>query len=324
MGGMIGAMRSFGQDASVLKQKVKPGTARRMLRFAVPYAGLLTFFLAVVVIDAAVGIINPLIYRGIINDGILRENAALIVRLAILAGILGLFDAGLGFAQSYLAARTGARIVLSLRTKLFEHIQRMPLAFFTRARTGALVTRLNADVTGAQTAFTDILSTVIGNAISVALVLSAMFVLSWQITLAALVLLPLFLFPARLWGRRLQQIMRESYDLGAAMNNLMVERFNVAGAQLAKLFGRPQDESAAFEAKAARVSDIGVRRSIYGRLFMTALMLMAYFATALAYGWGAYSRLGTGWMWAQWWPLFLIWPGCTGRLPGSRISRSAS
>jgi ATP-binding cassette subfamily B protein len=257
-----------------------------MLRFAVPYYKLLALFLVVVILDAAIGVANPLIYRSIINEGILKFNAALIIRLAILVGILGIFDAAFGLAQSYLSAQIGARIVLSLRTKLFEHIQRMPLAFFTRARTGALVSRLNTDVTGAQSAFTDILSNVIGNAVSVALVLGAMFMLSWQITLAALILLPLFLFPARIWGRKLQQITRETYDLSAAMNNVMVERFNVAGAQLAKLFGRPQDEVRAFEAKAARVSEIGVKRAIYGRLFFTALLLMAFFATALAYGWG--------------------------------------
>ncbi len=279
-------MRSFSRDASVLKQKVKPGTAGRMLRFAVPYAGLLAVFLVVVILDAAIGIANPLIYREIINNGILRFNAPLIIRLAILVAILGIFDAALGLAQSYLSSQTGARVVLSLRMKLFEHIQEMPLAFFTRVRTGALVSRLNTDVSGAQSAFTDILSNVVGNAVTVVLVLGAMFVLCWQITLAALVLLPLFLFPARIWGRKLQQITRETYDLTAAMNSLMVERFNVAGAQLAKLFGRPRDESAAFEAKATRVSDIGVKRAIYGRLFFTALLLMAFSATALAYGWG--------------------------------------
>ena len=283
---MIGSMRSFGQDASVLKQKVKPGTAARMARFARPYAGLLALFLLVVVLDSAVGIANPLIYRAIINKGILARNAPLIIRLAILVGFLGAFDAVLGLVQSYLSAQTGARIVLSLRTKLFQHIQSMPLAFFTRARTGALVSRLNTDVTGAQTAFTDILSNVVGNCISVALLLGAMFFLSWQITLAALVLIPLFLFPARFWGHKLQQITRETYDLTGAMNDVMVERFNVAGAQLAKLFGRPEDDAAAFLAKAKRVSDVGVKRAIYGRLFFTALLLMATFATALGYGWG--------------------------------------
>ncbi len=283
---MTRSLRSFGQDASVLKQTVKPGTVKRTLRFAVPYIGLLTVFLFVVILDAAVGIANPLIYRAIINNGILKGNSTLIIHLAVLVGVLAIFDAAFGLTQSYLSAKIGTSIVLSLRTKLFEHIQQMPLAFFTRTQTGALVSRLNNDVSGAQGAFTDILSNVVGNVITVALILGAMFVLSWQITLAALILLPLFIFPARFWGRKLQAITRESYDLTAAMNNLMIERFNVAGAQLAKLFGRRQEESRTFETKAARVSDIGIKRTIYGRIFFTALLLMASFATALAYGWG--------------------------------------
>ncbi|MGA7565959.1 MAG: ABC transporter ATP-binding protein [Terriglobales bacterium] len=283
---MIGSLRSFGQDASVVKQTVRAGTWKRTLKFAAPYRQLLAVFLFVVILDAAVGIANPLIYRAIINNGILQGNAIVVIKLAALVGILAIFDGGFGLAQSYLSARIGSRIVLSLRTKLFEHIQQMPLAFFTRTQTGALVSRLNNDVSGAQGAFTDILSNVVGNIITVVLIVGAMFALSWQITLAALILLPLFIFPARFWGRKLQAITRESYDLTASMNNLMVERFNVAGAQLAKLFGRRQDESRAFEAKAARVSDIGVKRAIYGRIFFTALLLMASFATALTYGWG--------------------------------------
>ncbi|MGB6385082.1 MAG: ABC transporter ATP-binding protein [Terriglobales bacterium] len=283
---MIGPLRSFGQDASVVNKTVKPGTVKRTLRFASPYIRLLAVFLFVVILDAAIGIANPLIYRAIINQGILKGNSTLIIHLAVLVGILAIFDGAFGLTQSYLSAKIGARIVLSLRTKLFEHIQQMPLAFFTRTQTGALVSRLNNDVSGAQSAFTDILSNVVGNIITVVLILGAMFVLSWQITLAALILLPLFIFPARFWGRKLQAITRESYDLTASMNSLMVERFNVAGAQLAKLFGRRQDESKAFEAKAARVSDIAIKRTIYGRIFFTALLLMASFATALTYGWG--------------------------------------
>ncbi len=284
--GRISALRSFGQDASVVNQKVKTrhGEAHAALRVAVREPACCLLF--VVILDAAVSIANPLIYRSIINNGILKGNSTLIIHLAVLVGILAIFDGAFGLTQSYLSAKIGARIVLSLRTKLFEHIQQMPLAFFTRTQTGALVSRLNNDVGGAQSAFTDLLSNVVGNIITVALILGAMFVLSWQITLAALILLPLFIYPARFWGRKIQAITRESYDLTASMNSLMVERFNVAGAQLAKLFGRRQDESKAFEAKAARVSDIGVKRAIYGRIFFTALLLMASFATALAYGWG--------------------------------------
>lgn len=283
--GMASLIASM-QDASVLKQRVRAGTAKRMLRFAIPYAGLLALFLFVVILGSAIGIVNPLIYRHVIDNGILKGNAALIIRFVVLAAIVGLLDSALGLAQSYLSATVGARVVLALRTKLFEHIQQMPLAFFTRVQTGALVSRLNADVFGAQSAFTDILSSLVGNSVTVVLVLGAMFALSWQITLAALILLPLFIVPARFWGRKLQEITRESFNLAAAMNSLMVERFNVAGAHLAKLFGRPQDDRKEFEAKAGRVSDIGVKRTIYGRLFFTALMLTATFATAFAYGWG--------------------------------------
>jgi ATP-binding cassette, subfamily B, bacterial len=286
MSSMMGAWRSFGQDSSVVKQKVKKGTAKRTLRFAAPYAWLLMLFLLVVIVDATIGIVNPLIYRQIINNGILKGNAGLIIHLAIIVAVLGIFDGALGMTQTYLSSKIGAGIVLSLRTKLFEHVQQMPLAFFTRAQTGALVSRLNNDVGGARTAFTDILSNVVGNLITVVLILGAMFALSWRITLAALVLLPLFVLPARFWGRKLQSITRESYDLTAAMNNLMVERFNVAGALLAKLFGRRYDEGRSFEGKAARVSDIGVKQALYGRLFFTALMVMATCASALVYGWG--------------------------------------
>jgi ATP-binding cassette subfamily B protein len=278
--------RSFGQDSSVTKQKVKPDTAKRTIGFAAPYARLLVLFLAVVVVDAAIGVVNPLIYRQIINDGILKGDSALIVRLAVIVGVLGIFDGALGIAQTWLASTIGSRIVLSLRIRLFEHIQQMPLAFFTRTQTGALVSRLNSDVNGARSAFTDILSNVMGNLVTVVLTISAMFVLSWRITLGALVMLPLFVVPARFWGRKLQGITRESYDLGAAMNNLMVERFNVSGALLAKLFGRPSSDLDGFRDKASRVADIGVKAAIYSRLFFTALLVTATCGSAIAYGWG--------------------------------------
>jgi ATP-binding cassette subfamily B protein len=286
MSRMTGAWRSFGKDASLLKQKVRGGTAKRTLIFAVPYAAQLTTFLFVVIVDATISVANPLIFREIINNGILKGNSALVIHLALIVAALGLFDGVLGMAQTYLATKVGAGIVLSLRRQLFEHIQRMPLAFFTRTQTGALVSRLNTDVGGARTAFTDILSNVVGNLITVVLILGAMFVLSWRITLGALVLLPLFMLPARFLGHKLQSITRESYDITAAMNNLMVERFNVAGALLAKLFGHREEEGKFFEEKAARVPDIEVEQALYGRLFFTALFVMATCATALTYGWG--------------------------------------
>jgi ATP-binding cassette subfamily B protein len=158
---MISAWRSISQDPSVLKQKVKPGTARRTIAFALPYTGLLAVFLLVVIVDASITIANPLLFRQIINNGILKGNAPLIIHLAILVGCLGLFDGALGIAQTFLSSKIGAEIVLSLRNRLFQHIQQMPLAFFTRTQTGALVSRLNTDVQGARTAFTDILQTLL-------------------------------------------------------------------------------------------------------------------------------------------------------------------
>jgi ATP-binding cassette subfamily B protein len=282
----MGAWRSFRKNASVLKQKVKPGTAKRALLFSVPHAVLLTLFLFVVIVDATISIANPLIYREIINKGILGGNSALVIHLALIVAALGLFEGVLGMTQTYLVSKVGAGIVLSLRRQLFEHIQRMPLVFFTRTQTGALVSRLNTDVGGARTAFTDILSNVVGSIITVVLILGAMFVLSWRITLGALVLLPLFVLPARFWGDKLQSITRENYNITAAMNNLMVERFNVAGALLAKLFGHREEEGKSFEEKAARVSDIELKQSLYGRLFFSALFFVATCASALAYGWG--------------------------------------
>jgi len=209
-----------------------------------------------------------------------------VIMLAMFAALLYVIDAGLGLVQSYLAATIGSRIVLSMRTKLFDHIQQMPLAFFTRTQTGALVSRLNGDVAGAQSAFTDVLSSVIGNTITVVLVLGAMIFLSWRITLISLALVPVFILPARFMGRKLQAIARESYDLSSSMNNTMIERFNVAGAQLAKLYGRRADETTAFAVRAGRVAEIGVKRALLGRVFFAALTLLGSLATAIAFGWG--------------------------------------
>jgi ATP-binding cassette subfamily B protein len=204
----------------------------------------------------------------------------------VLAAVILLADAGLGLLMSYLAAAIGNRIVLSMRTALFDHIQRMPLAFFIRVQTGALVTRLDRDVAGAQSAFTDVLSSVIGNIIAVTLVLVAMTVLSWQITLLSLVLAPLFVLPARTMGRRLQALSREGMRLAASMNSTMYERFNVAGAQLSKLYGRPEEETAQFRKRAVLVADNDVQRKQVLQYFVAAMTLLASLAAAVAYGWG--------------------------------------
>jgi ATP-binding cassette subfamily B protein len=280
------SMRSFRRDDSVKRHRLAPGTVRRMAGFARPYRRMLAGFLALVVVDAAIGTANPLIFREIINGGIVHHNSRLVVGLALLVAALAVVDAGLSLAQRLVSSRVGEGLIFDLRSRVFGHVQRMPLAFFTRTQTGALVSRLNNDVLGAQQAFTDTLSSVVSNLITVTIVLITMLLLNWQITLVALTLLPVFVLPARWVGRRLQSITRESYGLNAQMNTTMTERFNVSGALLVKLFGRQEEERRGFEAKAARVRDIGITQAMYSRVFMTSLLLVASLATALVYGWG--------------------------------------
>ncbi|HEX5267847.1 MAG TPA: ABC transporter ATP-binding protein [Acidimicrobiales bacterium] len=282
-------MRSFRRDPSVTSQKLAPGTLKRIFRFAAPYRRQLVFLVTMLAVDSVIGVVNPLLFREIINRGILRHDGGLVVTLAAVAAGLALFDTALSLAERWFSARIGEGLIFDMRTRVFSHIQRMPIAFFTRTQTGALVSRLDNDVLGAQSAFTGTFSSVIGNTLTVSFTLAAMFTLSWPITLVALALLPVFIVPARRVGRRLQTITRESYNLNAAMTMTMTERFNVAGALLTKLFGRPAEEDAQFARRAGRVRDIGVTSSMYAGVFFAALMLVAALATALVYGWG-------GWM----------------------------
>ena len=271
-GGGWAGMRSMRQDRSVLRHRVKKGTARRMLTFAVPYRKILAVFIPVVILGAVIAAVNPLILRALIDNGILKKNSTLVIELAILVAILAVFDAGLGLTERRISAYIGESLIYDMRAKVFRHIQRMPLAFFTRTQTGALVSRLNNDVIGAQQAFTDLLSNVVGNLVTVVIVIAAMFFLSWQITLAALILVPLFLVPARIVGRHIGSLTKEGYDLNSEMNMVMQERFQVGGAMLVKLMGRPEAEAQAFEAKAGRVRDIGITQATYARVFFVALV----------------------------------------------------
>jgi len=280
------SLRSFSRDSDASEQKVRPGTVKRIVAFAGEYAWMLAFYLTIVVLDAAVGVVNPLIYREIINKGIFTGDTGLVIGLAVLAGGVAIVDGLLTFAQRLIASRIGQDMLLDMRVRVFAHIQRMSLAFFTRTRTGALVSRLNTDVSGISDAFNDILSSIVSNAITTVLVLGAMFFLSWQLTIIALVLIPIFIIPARYVGRRLQALTRERYDLSSEMNNIMVERFNVSGAQLAKVFGIPGEENRIFKGHAKRVRDIAVQISTYSRVFFIALGLTASLSVAIAYGWG--------------------------------------
>jgi ATP-binding cassette subfamily B protein len=282
----ISMMRSFRQDPSVTQQKLKPGTVRRIITYAKPYKLWLSLFLVVTILDALITVVNPLLLRAIIDKGILGHDEALVIGLAATVAAVALFDAFLGLAIRWYSARIGEGLIYDLRTQVFSHVQEQPIAFFTRAQTGSLVSRLNGDVIAAQLAITSTMSSVVSNILTVGAILVTMFLLSWQISLIALVLIPLFLLPARRVGRRLQRLTRESMQLDAAMGSTMTERFNVAGAMLVKLFGRPREESEVFAERAGRVRDIGVTQSMYSQVFFTSLSLLAALATAVVYGVG--------------------------------------
>jgi ATP-binding cassette subfamily B protein len=282
------AMRSLTRDGEVAKRKLAPGTIPRIATFARPYRRQIIVFLVLVTLDALLVVALPLLFKVIVDEVAKGADGSksTVVTVALGVALLALVDAGLTLWQRYLSSQVGEGLIYDLRTRVFAHVQRMPVAFFTRTQTGALVSRLNTDVVGAQQAFTSTLSSVVSNVIGLILVLATMLYLSWQITLGALVLTPLFLLPARWVGRRLQAITREAMQLNAGMGTTMTERFNVSGALLVKLFGRLDDESVAFAGKAGQVRDIGIKQAMYGRVFFTSLTLVASLATALVYGVG--------------------------------------
>jgi len=286
MHGNYAAYSSFRKDPSVVGQRLAPGTVRRIASFARPYRLWITLFLITVVIDAVLVVATPLLFKRIIDDGVNAGDSAVVIRLSLIVAVIAVADSLLTLVGRWWSSRIGEGLIYDLRTQVFAHVQRMPVAFFTRTQTGALISRLNSDVIGAQQAFTSTLSGVVSNLITLVLVIIAMLVLSWPITLAALVLLPVFLVPAKWVGRKLQELTRESMQLNASMSTVMTERFNVSGALLVKLFGRPEEEDAGFSAKADRVRDIGIRIAMSNRIFFTAMTLVASLATALVYGVG--------------------------------------
>ncbi len=278
--------RSFTRDRAVADQSIARGTVRRILRFARPYRREILWFLATLVVTSLLVVAQPLLFRRLVDEGIGTGSSTIVTTCAVLVLLLALVEAGIGLIGRWYSARIGEGLIFDLRTQVFGHVERQPLAFFTRTQTGALISRLNSDVIGAQQAFTSTLGGVVGNVITLVVVLAAMFVLSWPITLISLILLPLFLIPARFMGRRLQAQTREQMHLNADMSSMMTERFNVAGALLVKLFGRPDEEAASFAGRASRVRDIGVQIAMSNRYFFTALTLVASVATAIAYGVG--------------------------------------
>jgi ATP-binding cassette subfamily B protein len=278
--------RSMTRDSSVKDNKISRETVKRILGYAKPYKALITFFLITLVFASLLSVSQPLLFRRIIDQGITPGNASLVTWTAIFIALLAIADAGLGVVSRYYSARIGEGLIFDLRNEVYDHVQSQSIAFFTRAQTGALISRLNNDVIGAQQAFTSTLGGVLGNMISLVIVLITMFILSWQITLASLILVPLFLLPARYMGRRLQSMTREQMTVNASMSNQMTERFNVAGALLVKLFGRPHEESQVFSDRAKVVRDSGIKIAMANRWFFTALTLVAALATAMTYGLG--------------------------------------
>jgi ATP-binding cassette subfamily B protein len=299
MGGGMGhagrsMMRSMRHDPSMAVASLTPGVTRRILEFARPFRRQLIAFLVLVVIDAGLVVAPPLLVRRIINEGIGGHDRGIVVWTSVAIAGMAVAEAVLSLAQRYYSSRIGEGLIHLLRTKVFSHVQQMPIAFFTRTQTGALVSRLNSDVIGAQQAFTSTLSCVVSNVVTLAMVLTTMLLLSWQITVVALILLPLFVVPARILGRRLASISREAMVLNAEMGQTMTERFNVSGALLVKIFGRLPEESRQFSERAARVRDIGVTQAMYGRLLFIALTVVASLASALVYGAGGWFVIDGG------------------------------
>ena len=278
--------RSLTRDGSVKKRGIKNGTINRVLGYATPLKVDINLLIVVVVIDAFLVVAQPLLFKRIIDEGISAGNRNVVITTSILVGVLAIFSAGLTIIGRLYSSRIGEGLILTLRTQVFNHVQSQPIAFFTRTQTGSLISRVNGDVIGAQQAFTSTLSGIISNGISLVIVLSTMLILSWQITLTSLILLPVFLIPAKSMGKRVQALSREQMNLNAEMSQTMTERFNVSGALLVKLFGDPKNEGNSFFKKAARVKDIGVRIAMTNTVFFVALTTVATIATAIVYGFG--------------------------------------
>jgi ATP-binding cassette, subfamily B, bacterial len=289
--GMGPVWRHMRTDRSLADQKLARDTVRRVAGFARPHRRLIAVFLGLTVVDASMVVVVPLLVKRLVDDGILKDNGGLVTMIALAIAGVAFVNAALAVGQGYLSSRIGEGLIYDLRTSVFAHVQRMSLAFFTRAQTGALVSRLNNDVIGAQRAFTSTLSSTVSNSISVVVVGIAMFALSWQVTLLCLSLFPVLLLSSRWVGRRLSSLTRQQMEGNADLGNTMTERFNVGGALLLKLFGRRTEEDEGFAVKAGVVRDLGIRISLITRVFGASLMLIPALATALVYGVGGHLAI---------------------------------
>ena len=285
------AMRALTSDQSVKDAKLKPGTLKRILKYAIPYRTIFIFFFIALVVDAVLTIATPLLLKRLIDDAVIPKNGALVTQLALLVGLIAILSAIFNIVIRWWSSRIGEGLIYDLRSQVFEHVQSQSIAFFTRTQTGALITRINSDVIGAQRAFTATFSGVISNAITLVLLLVTMISLSWQITVLSLLLLPVFLAPTRFVGRKLQKFTQESFELNADMSSTMTERFNVSGALLVKLYGNPKKEAALFRNRARKVADIGISMAMLNTFFFIALVSVASVATAIAYGVGGHLSI---------------------------------
>jgi ATP-binding cassette subfamily B protein len=281
-------------DPSVKEQKLKAGTVKRIFVFAKPYRTSIIIFLCTVIIDAVLVVATPLLLRQLIDKGVIPKNAPLVTHLAILVGLLAIADAGMSMLGRYFSSRIGEGLIYDLRSLVFGHVQKQSIAFFTRTQTGALISRINSDVMGAQQAFTATLSGVVSNVVSLILVGVTMMILSWQITIFSLLLLPAFLIPTKWVGRKLQALTRDSFNTNAQMSSTMTERFNVSGAMLVALYGEPAREREYFRSRARKVADIGIKMAMLNRVFFIALTSVAAIATAFAYGIGGHLAISGG------------------------------
>ncbi|TQN32368.1 ATP-binding cassette subfamily B protein [Haloactinospora alba] len=284
--------RALVNDGSAKGASLSPGILRRISGYARPYWRAIALFLLATSVSSAIVVASPLLLKSIIDRGVAQENTTLVTWLALGVGVLALLEAALGLTSRWLSARIGEGVIYLLRTEVFRHVQRMPLAFFTRTQTGSLTSRLNTDVVGAQRAVTSVLQSVVSNVISAVAVIITMLALSWKITLLALLLIPIFILPAKLIGRKVARISRTGMNMDAEMSSLMTERFNVGGATLVKLYGRPEEEAQRFSERAARVRDIGVAQAVFGGLLFTLIGLITSLATAVVYGVGGHLVIG--------------------------------
>lgn len=284
-------MRSATQSESLKGSRISRETVGRVVRFARPHSRMLLGFLLTSVVVAVLGVITPVLAGRVVNAITGSGSVDLVVRLALLIALIAVLDAGFGILNRWLSSTIGEGLILDLRTAVYDHVQTLPVAFFTRTRTGALISRLNNDVLGAQRAFSNTLSGVVSNLVSLILTVGVMVSISWQVTLLSVLLLPIFLIPARLMGGRLARLQREAAQHNASMSTQMTERFSAGGATLIKLFGKPQSESDEFARRAGRVRTIGVRVAMLQATFLTALTLVSALALALVYGVGGVQAI---------------------------------